>query len=83
MNTKHNLNGRPFESDLGHSREANNDGAAVSRSVAEMTLRDHFAAMALRGVIGPSSRLADQWDPWIAKRAYALADEMLKARNQV
>lgn len=45
-----------------------------------MTLRDYFAARALQGICasGPS---ADLTNYYIAKESYALADAMIKARN--
>lgn len=47
-----------------------------------MTLRDYFAAKAMQGMIGgnwPTSR-TDQ--DYIAEFSYALADAMMKAREQ-
>jgi hypothetical protein len=44
-----------------------------------MTLRDYFAAKAMEGDL-TEGRHEDQF-AWCAKRAYKMADEMLKARD--
>jgi hypothetical protein len=58
-------------------------------SIGGMTLRDYFAAKALaplvrtvqkNGKTGPDAGEDDF--VWVARRAYMLADEMLKARQQ-
>jgi hypothetical protein len=41
----------------------------------DMTLRDHFAGLAMQKMVG-----SGEYQP-IAKNAYAMADEMLKARD--
>jgi hypothetical protein len=45
-----------------------------------MTLRDYFAAKAMQGLMGWSTRVGCP-DEAIAHDAYALADAMLKARE--
>jgi len=45
-----------------------------------MTLRDYFAAKAMQADI-TDGRHEDQF-AWCAERAYKMADEMLKAREQ-
>ena len=45
-----------------------------------MTLRDYFAAKAMQGLMGWSTRVGCP-DEAIAHDAYALADAMLKARS--
>ena len=44
-----------------------------------MTLRDYFAAKAMQGIM---VRSKDTPLPSVAKYAYVMADEMLKAREQ-
>jgi hypothetical protein len=46
-------------------------------SVGGMSLRDYFAAAAMRGLV---SSVADVDVPWAAGKAYELADAMLQAR---
>ena len=51
-----------------------------------MTLRDHFAGLALQGMITTSGAPAlngfDGFEGYMAKAAYKLADEMLKYRSK-
>lgn len=48
-----------------------------------MTLRDYFAAKAMLGVLAQSGGTAIGTDPRFASEyAYAMADAMLKAREQ-
>lgn len=47
-----------------------------------MTLRDYFAAKALTGIIASSPNAGSEHIPVAAKTAYAIADAMLKAREQ-
>ena len=57
-------------------------GTGVTPYNPGMTLRDYFAAKAMQGMIGgnwPTSR-TDQ--DYIAEFSYALADAMIKARQQ-
>lgn len=44
----------------------------------DMTFRDHFAAMAMQGMLAENGGVAFRE---VAKWAYAIADEMLKARH--
>ncbi len=50
-----------------------------------MTLRDYFAAKAMQGMIttsgAPCMNGLDGYEPILAKAAYKIADEMLKARE--
>jgi hypothetical protein len=57
--------------------ERNGDGIPV-RDYFGMTLRDYFAAKALQGFVSSGGAYDGEFD---AKRAYAFADEMLKARE--
>lgn len=53
----------------------------VRDSIPGMTLRDHFAAAALTGLVAhPDSILAINMDDYV-HRAYAYADMMLKERE--
>jgi hypothetical protein len=49
-----------------------------------MTLRDHFAGLAMQGLIasprGPANG-GTITDSWVAENAYIVADAMLKARE--
>ena len=45
-----------------------------------MTLRDHFAGVALQGLVGSPRLASDAPSEAIAFLAYSLADAMLKAR---
>ena len=47
--------------------------------IPSMTMRDHFAAQALQGVLAGDPGL---FDSVAASRAYGIADEMLKARGK-
>jgi len=52
-----------------------------------MTLRDHFAGLAMQGVliddaIHDESDIAKRWMGEIAKASYEMADAMLKERNK-
>ena len=57
--------------------------------ITEMTLRDHFAAAALQGLLTGDKHL-DEWetehqmccDSMLAANAYSLADEMMKKRGR-
>ena len=46
-----------------------------------MTLRDYFAAKAMQGMLSENSGIRYPTDE-LAKFAYAVADEMMKARTQ-
>jgi hypothetical protein len=46
-----------------------------------MTLRDYFAAAAMRGMIMSGSGIGAEW-PLVARKAYAAADAMLAERNK-
>lgn len=46
-----------------------------------MTLRDYFAAKAMQGMMADGQVLKLVGDSELAKAAYAIADEMLKARE--
>jgi hypothetical protein len=46
----------------------------------QMTLRDYFAARAIEPLIANGASLGS--DEGLAKRAYSVADAMLKAREQ-
>jgi hypothetical protein len=77
MTAKNNTPAFPCEWDyIGSNREAANG----------MTLRDYFAAKALTGLIGGRSWAHVQGDDAVisawANAAYAVADAMLKAREQ-
>jgi hypothetical protein len=46
-----------------------------------MTLRDYFAAKAMRGLLfDDTGDFSDR--KWVAERAYAFADAMMEAREQ-
>jgi hypothetical protein len=48
-----------------------------------ITLRDHFAGLAMQGLVAGSFALGKGYDEDVlAQSAYAMADEMLKARKQ-
>lgn len=50
-----------------------------------MTLRDYFAAAAIDALLKydlPLSKEHQEGMEWIAKTSYALADKMMKARDQ-
>jgi hypothetical protein len=49
-------------------------------AVAGMTLRDYFAAKAMQGICSHPDTWGESVDG-IARKAYALADAMLKARE--
>jgi hypothetical protein len=57
-------------------------GCINSKSDAGMTLRDYFAAKALQGMLAENGGGALRNDK-LAAYAYNLADEMLKARDEV
>jgi hypothetical protein len=64
---------------VGYSNEA--DGPTVMPSKG-MSLRDHFAGLAMQGLLAQSLGTAGGSDPMLgATYAYAMADEMLKARG--
>jgi hypothetical protein len=46
-----------------------------------MTLRDHFAGLAMNGLLSDSTCDTGGWDDF-AREAYVIADAMLKAREQ-
>jgi NADPH-dependent ferric siderophore reductase len=53
----------------------------------DMTLRDHFAGLAMQGVlideaIHDESDVATEWLRKIAEASYEMADAMLKERNK-
>ena len=59
------------------------DGNWVKEPVPEfcgMSLRDHFAGLAMQSLVGNGASLGS--DEGLAKRAYSVADAMLKAREQ-
>jgi ABC-type Zn uptake system ZnuABC Zn-binding protein ZnuA len=67
-------------------RQAKERKAKLNPPMSEITLRDHFAGLALAGDLeqGLEDDMNSGWwhDPQkIAKRAYAIADAMIKARN--
>ena len=47
-----------------------------------MTLRDYFAAKAMQGMFCNDTSFATQWQGQVARDAYAMADAMLKAREE-
>jgi len=49
----------------------------------DMTLRDHFAGLAMQAMIAHPNSNADALASVYAKGAYVAADAMLKAREQV
>ncbi|CAB4130549.1 hypothetical protein UFOVP121_13 [uncultured Caudovirales phage] len=55
------------------------DGSLKQEAKIGMTLRDYFAAKAVQAVI---ARGDDTNRPGMAEWAYAMADAMIKARNQ-
>ena len=48
-----------------------------------MSLRDHFAGLALAGLLAdlPKTLYGLDWKENVSRESYALADEMLKARE--
>lgn len=46
----------------------------------DMTLRDHYAGMAMQGLVSHGNAQGAQWHE-IPKYAYEMADAMLKARE--
>lgn len=79
--SKTNTGGPAFAQQL----ESNRDGYAVTGG---MTLRDYFAAKAMPSVYTDYCESADvigfeeNWRDGVALDAYAMADAMLKAREQ-
>jgi hypothetical protein len=55
-------------------------GGFTTEYVNGMTLRDHFAGLAMAGDLGSGGFIRDQYEA--AKWYYAMADAMLKAREQ-
>ena len=51
-----------------------------TKDTIELTLRDYFAAKVMQSCL-INEKVSDSPDSWIAKWAYEMADEMLKARN--
>ena len=50
-----------------------------------MTLRDHFAAKAMQGILanpGQPDNVNSETAAWVAKDAYTVADAILAARNK-
>ena len=47
-----------------------------------MTLRDYFAAKAMQGMLAACSGWSEGQQERLAKCSYAMADEMLKAREK-
>lgn len=47
-----------------------------------MTLRDFFAAKAMQGMLAACSGWSESQQERLAKCSYAMADEMIKAREQ-
>jgi cell division protein FtsN len=52
----------------------------------DMTLRDHFAGLAMQGLLATGSDYEDDihgsgWN-WVAAASYAMADAMLKERSK-
>lgn len=59
------------------------DGQLVAQGHTGMTLRDYFAAKAMQGLLAQSQGTAlGSTVETAADYAYAMADAMLKARNQ-
>jgi hypothetical protein len=59
-------------------REAKKREAKRNPFASEMSMRDYFAAKAMQGIM---VRSKDTPLPSVAKYAYVMADEMLKARG--
>ena len=57
----------------------NKTGGAVADG---LTVRDYFAASAMRGFVGSSRLAADVTDPKLAEAAYLIADAMMKEREK-
>lgn len=48
-----------------------------------MSLRDHFAGLAMQGMVSSSAYESGCWEPEsIVEQAYQLADHMIRARTQ-
>ena len=56
----------------------NNGGAYVEGG---MTLRDYFAAKAMQGMLAACTGWSEAQQERLAKCSYAMADEMMKARE--
>ena len=56
-------------------------GVSVMTIVGGMTLRDYFAAKAMQGLIGGIESGKEHQIALVPSTAYAMADEMLKARE--
>jgi hypothetical protein len=55
-----------------------------SNTLLGMSLRDYFAAMSINALLNddlPKDLLEQQGTNWLAKAAYKIADEMMKARE--
>ena len=59
----------------------NHGAQTLGMHLSGMTLRDYFAAKAMQGLMGWSTRVGCP-DDVFAREAYELADAMLKARGQ-
>lgn len=58
----------------------NDDDFEPTIFASEMTLRDHFAGLALQGMLA-NSQQQEYFDDNLTYLAYSLADSMMKARN--
>jgi hypothetical protein len=61
------------------------DGTGGRYTITEngMTLRDHFAGLAMQGLVAGSFALGKGYhEDVVAQSAYTMADEMIKAREQ-
>lgn len=57
------------------------NGADGSLGQEGMSLRDYFAAKAMSGLVGMVNLITDDTIELISKRAFQLADAMIKARG--
>lgn len=59
----------------------NDDDFEPTIFASEMTLRDHFAGLALQGMLS-NSQQQEYFDINLAHLAYSLADAMMEARDK-
>jgi hypothetical protein len=60
------------------------DGEGITEEWPGLTIRDHFASVALQGLLASQTynNVGDGFEQFIADRAFNIADAMLKAREE-